>query len=136
MKTIFVGFALLTIAVLFPAFADNAAETLPIPPLLESEILRDGTKLFRLEADEGEKKFLNGKTTRTLGYNGDYPGPTIRFTRVKNSLRDPTTAHWHGADVPAESDGGPHQGIAPGAATGHHTLVSPPFYRGHRRTGV
>ena len=45
------------IAVLFPAFADNAAETLPIPPLLE--------------ADEGERKFLNGKTTRTLGYNGD-----------------------------------------------------------------
>ncbi len=121
MKTILIGFVLLTIAVLFPSFADNAAQTLPIPPLLESEILRDGTKLFRLEADEGERKFLNGKTTHTLGYNGDYLGPSIRVNRgdeviirVNNSLREPTTVHWHGADVPAESDGGPHQGIAPG----------------------
>ncbi len=123
MKALLTGLILLTVSALLPAAADNIPETLPIPPLLEFETLRDGTKLFRLEADEGERTFLNGKTTRTLGYNGDYLGPTIRFSRgddviirVKNSLRDPTTAHWHGADVPAESDGGPHQGIAPGGS--------------------
>lgn len=118
------------IAALIPAAAGDIPESLPIPPLLEPEVISDGTKLFLLEADEGERVFQNGKTTRTLGYNGDYLGPTIRFSRgdnvtirVKNSLRDPTTVHWHGADVPAESDGGPHQGILPGGSWDADFLV-------------
>ncbi len=115
------GSAVFMIAALLPAAGIEGSEPLPIPPILEFESLRGGTKLFYLEADEGQREFIPGKSTRTLGYNGDYLGPTIRvrrgddvIVRVKNSLRNPTTVHWHGADVPADSDGGPHQGIAPG----------------------
>lgn len=98
----------------------GAGETLPIPPVLESETLPDGTRVFNLEAREGRREFFDNKSTRTLGYNGDYLGPTIRasrgdnvIVRIKNSLDDPTTFHWHGADVPDEADGGPHQIISP-----------------------
>ncbi|MCK5248791.1 MAG: multicopper oxidase domain-containing protein, partial [Spirochaetaceae bacterium] len=115
------GSAVFMITALLPAAGIEGSEPLPIPPILEFESLMGGTKLFYLEADEGQREFIPGKSTRTLGYNGDYLGPTIRvrrgddvIVRVKNSLRDPTTVHWHGADVPADSDGGPHQGIAPG----------------------
>ena len=48
-------------------------------------------------------------------------GPTLRLEtgdsvviRVTNELDETTTTHWHGADVPAEDDGGPHSLIEPG----------------------
>lgn len=48
-------------------------------------------------------------------------GPTIKWhtgqpthIRVTNELGVPVTSHWHGAEVPAEMDGGPHQPIQPG----------------------
>ncbi len=121
MRTFLTVSTLFIIAAFHLAAGENDSEPLPIPPLLQYETLQNGTKLFHLEADEGSREFFAGKSTRTLGYNGDYLGPTIRVSRgdeviirVKNSLRDPTTVHWHGADVPADSDGGPHQGIASG----------------------
>ena len=103
-----------------PVYSQEVSTRLPIPPLLEYQLSRDGTKVFELLADEGEVQFFNGVSTKTLGYNGNYLGPTIRVRRgdqisidVENRLSKPTTVHWHGADVPAESDGGPHQGIRP-----------------------
>ncbi len=100
------------------------ADELPIPPLLESKII-DGVRVFSLRADEGKKQFLPKKKrpTSTLGYNGDYLGPTIRTRMgeniridVENRLRAPTTVHWHGLDVPAEADGNIHQPILPGGS--------------------
>jgi blue copper oxidase len=97
-----------------------AGEPLPVPPILESVRMNDGTRFFELTADEGSREFYPGSSTKTLGYNGEYLGPTIRVRRgdkvaiqVNNLLADSTSVHWHGADVPADSDGGPHQGISP-----------------------
>ncbi len=77
--------------------------------------------MYELSAQPGSREFLRGAPTRTLGYNGGYLGPTIRLRRgesveiaVENNLSETTTVHWHGAHVPAEADGGPHQRIAPG----------------------
>ncbi len=93
---------------------------LPIPPLLESKVV-DGVRVFNLRADEGSRSFFKGAKTRTLGYNGNYLGPTIRASegerveiRVENRLENPTTVHWHGMDVPPEADGNVHQMIPPG----------------------
>lgn len=90
---------------------------LPIPEILDSRE-ENGYKIFELEAMEGEKEFFPGTATPTLGYNGDYLGPTIRVRtgesvriRVKNTLKETTTVHWHGAHIPADMDGGPHQQI-------------------------
>jgi len=59
--------------------------------------------------------FYPGVTTPTLGFNGDYLGPTIFLNsgqqvmlNVTNNCGDTTTVHWHGLHVPAMADGGPH----------------------------
>ncbi len=60
--------------------------------------------------------------TDTYSYNDtSVLGPTLRLRTgdsvvisVTNELNEPTTTHWHGADVPAEDDGGPHSIIEPG----------------------
>ena len=66
-------------------------------------------------------QFFAGHESQTLGYNGNYLGPTIRLHRgddvqmaVTNTLTQDTTVHWHGLLTPAQSDGSPHQLIRPG----------------------
>ncbi len=93
---------------------------LPIPPLAESQMV-DGVRVFSLTAEEGQREFIDGMTTTTWGFNGDYLGPTLRAHRgekvavdVTNDLTETTTVHWHGMHLPAAMDGGPHQPIAPG----------------------
>ncbi|MDO9059635.1 MAG: multicopper oxidase domain-containing protein [Bradyrhizobium sp.] len=96
------------------------ANPLRIPPLLEGVPGTDG-KVYDLNVAPGKSEFLSGRSTPTLGINGAYLGPTIRCRtsdrvtmRVRNSLTEPTTLHWHGLHLPAASDGGPHQVVEPG----------------------
>ena len=90
-----------------------SGEALFIPPLLDGPVQN-------IYVREGEL-FLKGGTTETLGYNGDYLGPTLRFRMgedaditIVNELREETTFHWHGMHIPAEFDGGPRQVIPAG----------------------
>ncbi|MGC9313476.1 MAG: multicopper oxidase domain-containing protein [Sediminispirochaetaceae bacterium] len=90
---------------------------LPIPPLLEGTE-KNGVLHFNLQVQQGEREFYPGAVSSTLGYNGNYLGPTIRVHQgdnvpivVENQLNEATTVHWHGAHVPAEMDGGPHQQV-------------------------
>jgi blue copper oxidase len=101
--------------------ADGFNNTLPIPPLLDSTVASDGTKLFTFSAEEGERSFIPGYITPTLGYSGSYLGPTIKVRdgervrfKVENNLKQSTTVHWHGLHVPAQWDGGPRQVIKAG----------------------
>jgi suppressor of ftsI len=94
---------------------------LAIPPLAESTVAPDGTRVFSLEAQSGTTEFAPGAPSETWGYNGSYLGPTLVAERgervrvdVANSLDERTTVHWHGMHLPAEMDGGPHQMIDPG----------------------
>ncbi|MDC7239878.1 MAG: multicopper oxidase domain-containing protein [Spirochaetales bacterium] len=87
---------------------------LPIPPLLEG-------KSLELTIQEGVLTLPEG-ISETLGFNGDYLGPTLRFSRgdkfnvdVINTLDEDTTVHWHGMHLPAEADGGPRQIINAGS---------------------
>jgi len=102
------------------AAAGRSANPLRIPPLLEGTAGADG-KVYDLNVASGKFEFLSGISTPTLGINGAYLGPTIRCRegdrvtlRVRNSLTEPTTLHWHGLHLPAASDGGPHQVVEPG----------------------
>jgi blue copper oxidase len=102
--------------------AEGFVNPLRIPPLLEGKKGDDARTLrFALDIASGTSNFLPGLSTPTIGINGPYLGPTIRCRagdhvalRVKNSLDEPTTLHWHGFHVPARYDGGPHQVIEPG----------------------
>ena len=86
---------------------------LPIPPLLEG-------KGMELNIQKGTLMLPFGES-ETLGFNGNYLGPTIRISDgdevsflINNTLDENTTVHWHGLHVPAEYDGGPHQIIRAG----------------------
>ncbi|MEZ5488936.1 MAG: multicopper oxidase domain-containing protein [Gammaproteobacteria bacterium] len=100
---------------------------LNIPGLLTGE-MENGRRHYRLQAQRGTSRFFSDLNTPTLGYNGNYLGPTIRLRdgedvtmHVHNALGEPTTTHWHGLHVPASADGGPHIVIEAG------TTWSPEF---------
>ncbi len=93
---------------------------LKIPQLLDGD-LNAGARQFQLSLQTGSTSFFAGVQTETMGINGSYLGPTMRFRRgeqvaieVQNKLTEPSTLHWHGFHLPASADGGPHQPIAPG----------------------
>lgn len=103
------------------ARADGFTAPLPIPPLLEDLDSRSDSARFIMNAQQGSMDFFPGKPTATLGYNGNFLGPTIRVRNgqrfrvdVNNTLPEVTTLHWHGLHVPAQWDGGPRQPISAG----------------------
>jgi len=65
----------------------------------------DASRTIHLEAREVQWELAPGKTIKAMSYNGEVPGPTIRAREgerlriiLKNSLTEPTTIHWHGAE--------------------------------------
>jgi FtsP/CotA-like multicopper oxidase with cupredoxin domain len=93
---------------------------LAIPPLLRGDI-KSGNRVFDLKLQNGETEFFPGYKTKTKGINGSYLGPALRMRRgetvrvnVQNALGHASTLHWHGFNLPAAADGGPHQIIADG----------------------
>ena len=102
--------------------ADGAgANSLAIPEL-DQGIVEQGERVFRLSIAAGQKEFFPGVASPTIGVNAPYLGPTLEMRRgervrlhVDNGLDDGATVHWHGFELPAAADGGPHQLIRPGA---------------------
>ena len=99
-----------------------AAAPLPIPELLDPTFDREGVAHYDLKIGKSRHDYQQAALTDTYSYNGmSVLGPTLRLRTgdsvvisVTNELDEITTAHWHGADVPAEDDGGPHSLIEPG----------------------
>ena len=92
---------------------------LPIPP----ELLPTRRNVYDLRIAEGLAEILPGFQTPVWGYDGIYPGPTIRarkghevVVRQRNTLSFDVNVHLHGGAVPAAHDGHPMDLIAPGAA--------------------
>jgi blue copper oxidase len=90
---------------------------LEIPELLDS---RD-TPEIELVMQNGQHEFYAGVQSETMGFNGNYLGPTIRLYKdtdatitFTNNIGEPTTVHGHGLHVPGEIDGGPQSAIPPG----------------------
>jgi spore coat protein A, manganese oxidase len=78
---------------------------------------------YELTIREGRAEIIPGELTPVYGYEGVYPGPTIRarkgktaVVRVTNGLKFDQNIHLHGGKVPAASDGHPMQLIAPGGS--------------------
>ena len=98
-----------------------AVAPLSIPPLLEPTI-EDGVSHYELTIAASQHDYKQAGMTDTYSYNGmSVLGPTLRLRSgasvvisVTNELHETTTTHWHGGDVPAEDDGGPHSLIEPG----------------------
>ncbi|MEM7287369.1 MAG: multicopper oxidase domain-containing protein [Actinomycetota bacterium] len=101
----------------------DAPSTRPlmVPPLMSGTV-GDGVRRFDLSIGPSSHRFFDGAETATYAYNdASILGPTLEVWEgesvaidVVNELDEVTTTHWHGGDVPAAADGGPHSTIRPG----------------------
>lgn len=106
---------------------------LAIPPLADSTVEPDGTRVFTLDMQSGTTEFEPGTATETWGFNGSHLGPTLRArngervrVQVRNNLPEASSVHWHGMHLPAAMDGGPHQMVEAGATwTPEWTVAQP-----------
>jgi spore coat protein A len=103
-----------------PATAFNGP--LPILPVLAPTSSDATTDYYDLTMQVGTKEILPGKQTTIWGYNGMYPGPTIKartgrttVVRQVNNLEESMSVHLHGGHTPPESDGHPTDLLGPGA---------------------
>lgn len=104
------------------ASTDEALQSvnpLQLPPLLESDSETPEEISYTIISQTGETNFKEGQATETMGYNGSYLGPIMKFRKgqrvtinLDNQLAEETTYHWHGLIVPADVDGGPHHPLA------------------------
>jgi L-ascorbate oxidase len=85
-------------------------------------------------------------TREGIGYNGQSPGPVLRFKEgeevtinVTNNLDESTSIHWHGLILPYQQDGVPgisYPGIAPGETfTYRFPIVQSGTYWFHSHSG-
>ena len=82
-----------------------------------------GVDVYDVDIREGLAEILPGFQTPIYGYDGIYPGPTIRarkgraaIVRQHNQLSFDSNVHLHGGYVPAAHDGHPMDVIAPGGS--------------------
>ncbi|HDV6578729.1 TPA: multicopper oxidase family protein [Campylobacter lari] len=98
-----------------------SGQTLANLKLLKNTSTKKNFFRSSIEIKESQIELIKGKKTKCFTYNGSIPGPKIEVYEgdtveilVKNSLKEPTTIHWHGLDIPPEQDGNPHDPIMPG----------------------
>ena len=95
--------------------------TLPFrtPPVLVGRRVAGGTA-YEIVQRAAQVEILPGVNTEIWGYDGVFPGPTIRArrgetvtVRHRNRLPVPTVVHLHGGHTPAASDGYPIDWVLP-----------------------
>jgi spore coat protein A, manganese oxidase len=96
------------------------ATALPIPPVLEPMRSDERAESYEIETRESTARILPGRQTMIRGYNGIFPGPTIKalrgratHVRFTNKLPTPVVTHLHGGHTPSDSDGWPTDVILP-----------------------
>jgi FtsP/CotA-like multicopper oxidase with cupredoxin domain len=136
----FSGAALLGGTALVGATATASCGRTPRPPGGKADYtLRIGIGLVELAPDQ---------VVSTTLYNGQFPGPLVRFTEGKSVVVDvyndtdtPEQLHWHGQTLPVDVDGAAEEGTPFIPAHGMRRLEfvpGPPglrFYHTHRVAG-
>lgn len=104
-----------------PLQSSTGKNELNIPPMLESDKETEDEVSYTIDAQQGQTEIFDGVQTETLGYNSSFLGPVVKLKKgqtahikLKNSLDEETTFHWHGLIIDGEADGGPHTVIEPG----------------------
>lgn len=96
---------------------------LPIPALARPIATDGGVDAYEIVQRAADVEIIPGHTTRIWGYDGTFPGPTIRARRDRpvqvrfgNDLDVNTVVHLHGGRTPASSDGYPTDQLPPGGS--------------------
>lgn len=93
---------------------------MPVPAVLTPTRSEATADFYDLVQRPGVAEILPGVSTPIWGYNGVFPGPTIRArserrttVRHRNELPVPTVVHLHGGHTPAADDGYPTDLVLP-----------------------
>ena len=104
----------------YPA-ARKFQSLLRIPSLLRPAHSDETTDYYEIEQRQAAVEILPGRQTTVWGYQGMFPGPTIKtrqsrrtLIRHTNKLDVPTVVHLHGGATPSDSDGFPTDLVLPG----------------------
>jgi FtsP/CotA-like multicopper oxidase with cupredoxin domain len=121
-----------------------AGGAISLPGLSHAESAADVT----LRLGEVKLELAPGKMVKTTGYNGQVPGPLLRFTEGKsiavdvvNETREPQMVHWHGFHIPPEVDGAHEEGTPMVQASDRRRFVFTPdpagtrWYHAHAMAG-
>jgi len=97
------------------------SQPLAFPPVLSPTSVDATTDYYNISMQAATKQIVPGGNTTIWGYNGIFPGPTIKARRNRrvvvrqtNNLSVDTSVHLHGGHTPASSDGFPTDVIMPG----------------------
>ncbi|MEO8561787.1 MAG: copper oxidase [bacterium] len=104
----------------FPAKTAGEGNVLMVPKVV------NGVKVFELTAREMQWETSPGQMVSAMAYNGQVPGPQIRVREgdrvrivLKNELKQSTSIHFHGLELPNDMDGVPYitqPPVKPGAS--------------------
>jgi len=100
------------------------------------------TDYYDVTMQVGTKEIVPGKLATIWGYNGMYPGPTIKarsgrrtVVRQVNNLQESVSVHLHGGHTPPASDGHPTDLVGPGASKTYiypnHQVSATLWYHDH-----
>ncbi len=123
--------------ILFYSLSTQAQELQPI--------IKGDSIIYSLTVSEIEVN-ITGRDRKAMTFNGQLPGPTLRFKegkhaviRVKNDLMMETSVHWHGLLLPNYMDGVPYlttPPILPGKTQQYDfPLIQSGTYWYHSHTG-
>jgi spore coat protein A, manganese oxidase len=94
---------------------------LRVPPILQPVSTDVDRDYYEISHREAQVNILPRKSTTIWGYDGLFPGPTIKAKRNRsvvirhtNHLAVPTAVHLHGASTASEFDGFPMDVMLPG----------------------
>ena len=104
---------------------------------------------YTLRIAQSDVEVAPGKVISTTTYNGQFPGPLLRFTagkqarvEVYNDTDTPQQLHWHGQQVPVDVDGSAEEGtpFIPAHGMRQVSFVPRPtglrFYHAHLTPGA
>jgi spore coat protein A, manganese oxidase len=118
------------------------AVPLPVPAVARPVGTGGGVDRYEVTQREADVEVLPGTTTRVWGYDGTFPGPTIRGrsgrpveVRFRNELAVPTAVHLHGGHTPADSDGYPLDLVLPAGTRAGHDGGAGGGHAGHAGAG-
>ena len=104
---------------------------------------------YTLRISHSDVEVAPGKLVPTTTYNGQFPGPLLRFTEGKqttvdvyNDTNTPEQLHWHGQQIPVDVDGSSEEGTPFIPAHGMRRISFVPgpsgfrFYHTHLNPGA
>ncbi len=118
-------------------------------PQSNAEQDKNGKADYTIKIAASPIEIARDKILSTVTYNGQFPGPLLRFKEgqpvtvdIVNDTDTPEQLHWHGQKVPVDVDGSAEEGTPFVPARGHRRITFTPnpagfrFYHTHNRAGA